>query len=43
LREGDFMSKPKIKIGSYYEFKLSNDWKIAFTMYQSFENTTIFP
>jgi alpha-D-ribose 1-methylphosphonate 5-phosphate C-P lyase len=31
------MSKPKIKIGSYYEFKLSNDQKIAFAVLYGFE------
>ena len=32
------MSKPKIKVGSYYEFKLSNDWKIAFAILYGFES-----
>ncbi len=32
------MSKPKIKVGSYYEFKLSNDRKIAFDVLYGFES-----
>ncbi len=32
------MLKPKIKVGSYYEFKLSNDRKIAFAVMYSFES-----
>ena len=32
------MSKPKIKVGSYYEFKLSNDRKIAFAVLYGFES-----
>jgi len=38
LRKEDFMSKPKIKVGSYYEFKLSNDRKIAFAVLYGFES-----
>ncbi len=32
------MSKLKIKVGSYYEFKLSNDRKIAFAVLYGFES-----
>ena len=32
------MSKPKIKVGSYYEFKLSNDRKITFAVLYGFES-----
>jgi len=32
------MSKPKIKVGSYYEFKLSKDCKIAFAVLYGFES-----
>ncbi len=31
------MLKPKIKVGSYYEFKLSNSHKIAFSVLYGFE------
>jgi hypothetical protein len=31
------MVKPKIKVGSYYEFKLNNSHKIAFSVLYSFE------
>jgi len=31
------MLKPKIKVGSYYEFKLSNSCKIAFSVLYGFE------
>ena len=31
------MLKPKIKVGSYYEFKLSKDCKIAFAVLYGFE------
>ena len=32
------MSKPKIKVGSCYKFKLSNDRKIAFAVLYGFES-----
>jgi len=32
------MSKPKIKVGSYYEFKWSKDHKIAFAVLYGFES-----
>ena len=32
------MSKPKIKVGSYYELKLKNDHKIAFAVMYGFDS-----
>ena len=32
------MIKPKIKVGSYYEFKLNNDRKIAFAVMYGFDS-----
>ena len=32
------MLKPKIKVGSYYEFKLSKDREIAFAVLYGFES-----